>query len=168
MDTASNIKFNVEGDDKFSQFLEKTQKSFKELNEKSLKFFNTGLKEGSKNLDNLTKSFKAKSNVVEVLIKDYGRATKATDTWTASMGKLVGVTSLLGGAMNALNVASIGSGILKTVSTGIAGILDSVTMTNTGLNVMAASGFNGTPLVDRKSTRLNSSHITRSRMPSSA
>jgi hypothetical protein len=148
MDTASNIKFNVEGDDKFSQFLEKTQKSFKELNEKSLKFFNTGLKDGTKNLKDITKQFQNKRSIVDSLVKDYGKATVATTDWNASMGKLVKTTSLLGGALNALNIASIGTGIVKTVGTGVSEILNAVTMTSAGINAMAASGFDGTPLMN--------------------
>src|SRR4028118_1508797 len=148
MDTASNIKFNVEGDDKFSQFLEKTQKSFKELNEKSLKFFNAGLRDGTKNLKDITKQFQNKKSIVDSLVKDYGKATVATTDWNASMGKLVKTTSLLGGALNALNIASIGTGIVKTVGTGVSEILDAVTMTSTGINAMAASGFDGTPLMN--------------------
>ena len=123
MDTASNIKFNVEGDDKFTQFLEKTQKSFKELNEKSLRLFNTGLKEGSKNLKDITKHFQSKSSIVGSLVKDYGKATVATNNWNASLGKLAKTTTLLGGALNALNIASIGTGVIKTVGTGVSEIL---------------------------------------------
>ncbi len=148
MDTSSNIKFNVEGDDKLSQFLEKTQKSFKELNEKSLRLFNTGLREGSKNLKDITKQFQSKSSIVENLVKDYGKATAATNDWNASLSKLTKTTALLGGALNVLNVASIGTGVIKTVTTGVTEILDAVTMTSTGINAMAASGFDGTPLMN--------------------
>jgi len=148
MDTASNIKFNVEGDDKFSQFLEKTQKSFKELNEKSLRLFNTGLREGSRGLKDITKEIRTKSSVVEKLIADYGKATNSTNTWTASLGKLAKTATLLGGAMTALNIASIGGGIASIVGTGINGVIDSLTKVNTGIDVMAASGFDGTPLMN--------------------
>lgn len=148
MDTASNIKFNVEGDDKLSQFLEKTQKSFKELNEKSLRLFNTGLREGSKNLKDITKQFQTKKSIVESLVKDYGKATASTNDWNASLGKLTKTTALLGGALNALNIASIGTGVVKTVGTGVSEILEAVTMTQTGINAMAASGFDGTPLMN--------------------
>lgn len=148
MDTNSNIKFNVEGDDKFSQFLEKTQKSFKDLNEKSLRLFNTGLREGSKNLKDITKEIRNKSSVVDKLIADYGKATNSTNTWTASLSKLAKTATLLGGAMTALNIATVGGGIASIIGTGITGVLDSVTKVNTGINVMAASGFDGTPIMN--------------------
>lgn len=141
MDTASNIKFNVEGDDKFSQFLEKTQTSLKNLNEKSLKFFNENLKDVTKNL-------RGKQSAVEKLVGEYSNMTKSSEGLATSTAKLGKSVTLLGAAFGALNNLSIAQGVLKTVGKGFSGILDSIAMTNTGINAMAASGFDGTPLMN--------------------
>jgi len=141
MDTASNIKFNVEGDDKFSQFLEKTQTSLKNLNEKSLKFFNENLKDVTKNL-------RGKQSAVEKLVGEYSNMTKSSEGLATSTAKLGKSVTFLGAAFGALNNLSIAQGVLKTVGKGFSGILDSIAMTNTGINAMAASGFDGTPLMN--------------------
>ena len=56
---------------------------------------------------------------------------------------------------------------IKTLST-IIGHVSSATTLNTYTHVTDAMRQNAADKIDRKSTRLNSSHITRSRMPSSA
>jgi len=141
MDTASNIKFNVEGDDKFSQFLEKTQTSLKNLNEKSLKFFNENLKDVTKNL-------RGKQSAVEKLVGEYSNMTKSSEGLATSTAKLGKSVTLLGAAFGALNNISIAQSVFKTIGKGFSGILDSIAMTNTGINAMAASGFDGTPLMN--------------------
>ena len=140
MDTSSNIKFNVEGDDKFSQFLEKTSKSLKELSDKTLKSFTSGFSNSSKEINNSQKA-------VEKLLVDYKKLTTDTNTLTKATQ---GLTKSFGLAFTAFNIytnVTQAQAYFDTVVNGVYEVRDAVTNTNRGLTIMAASGYDATPLV---------------------
>lgn len=140
MDTSSNIKFNVEGDDKFSQFLEKTSKSLKELSDKTLKAFTSGFSNSSKEINNSQKA-------VEKLLVDYKKLTTDTNNLAKATQ---GLTKSFGLAFTAFNIytnVTTAQSYFDIVVNGMYEVRDAVSNTNRGLTIMAASGYDATPLI---------------------
>ena len=140
MDTASNIKFNVEGDDKFTQFLEKTQKSMKEMGEKTIKLFNQGFKTSSTEIT-------ANQKVVGKLLVEYNNLSKSTVTLSKATKELTKTAGLAFAAFNVYTNVTQAKVYFDTVLGGIFEVKDALETTNRGLNLMAASGYDATPLV---------------------
>jgi len=141
MDTASNIKFNVEGDDKFTQFLEKTQKSMKEMGEKTIKLFNQGFKGSSTEIT-------ANQKVVGKLLVEYENLTKTTLTLNKATQGLTKTVGLSFAAFTAYTNITQAKVYFDTVLGGIFEVKNALETTNRGLNLMAASGYDASPLVN--------------------
>lgn len=141
MDTASNIKFNVEGDDKFTQFLEKTQKSMKEMGEKTIKLFNQGFKTSSTEIT-------ANQKVVGKLLVDYENLNKSTLTLNKATKELTKTVGLTFAAFTAYTSVTQAKVYFDTVLGGIFEVKNALETTNRGLNLMTASGYDATPLVN--------------------
>lgn len=141
MDTSSNIKFNVEGDDKFILFLEKTQKSMKEMGEKTIKLFNQGFKTSSTEIT-------ANQKVVGKLLGEYENLSKSTLTLNKATKELTKTVGLTFAAFNLYTNVTQAKVYFDTVLGGIFEIKNALETTNRGLNLMAASGYDATPLIN--------------------
>jgi len=141
MDTASNIKFNVEGDDKFTQFLEKTQKSMKEMGEKTIKLFNQGFKGSSTEIT-------ANQKVVGKLLVEYENLNKTSLTLSKTTKELTKTVGLTFAAFTAYTNITQAKVYFDTVLGGIFEVKNALETTNRGLNLMVASGYDASPLLN--------------------
>lgn len=141
MDTSSNIKFNVEGDDKFTQFLEKTQKSMKEMGEKTIKLFTQGFKNSSSEIT-------VNQKVVGKLLGEYENLSKSTLTLNKATKDLTKTVGLSFAAFSLYTNVTQYKVYFDTVLGGLFEIKNALETTNRGLNLMAASGYDATPLVN--------------------
>ena len=140
MDTSSNIKFNVEGDDKFSQFLEKTQKSLKELSDKTLKSFTQGFSNSSKEISNSQKA-------IVSLLDQYEKINKSTTLLNKTTQQLTKTFGLAFTAFNVYTNVTQAKVYFDTVINGLFEIKGALENTTRGLVLMAASGHDAAPLI---------------------
>jgi len=150
-----------------NQFLEQIVVGAK-VDTRGFKKANTALGQLNKNVKSLAKSFGIAYGTAQV-VADGKAAVKAFADDEAAAKRLAGAVNNLGIGFANPAIAAFISNLEKT-----AGVADDVLrpafqglLTTTGSLVQSQKLLNDA-LTDRKSTRLNSSHVSESRMPSSA